>query len=178
MTVTEKKALSNPRTNTDHAILLADKGGAKVVLDTVDYNQKIGTLLQDPPHIRLAKGPTQTVKRITTYVRVFLNKSPLAKKVCIRLDPASTRPSRLHGFPRIRKEGISLRPIVSNIGAPTYQLSTYLTGMLSPFLRHSLNVRNSVESVRKQTYSIRGACMETARYAVPRNSLNGSRDTE
>jgi hypothetical protein len=45
LTVTEKKALSNLRTSTDHAILLADKGGARVVLDTVDYNQKIGTLL-------------------------------------------------------------------------------------------------------------------------------------
>lgn len=115
LTVTEK-ALSNVRTNTDHSILLADKGGAKVVLDTVDYNQKIGTLFQDPPHIRLAKGPTQTVESKTTHVLV-LNKSPLAKKVCIRLDPASTRPSRLHGFPKIRKEGISLRLIVSNIGA-------------------------------------------------------------
>ena len=82
LTVTEKKALSNLRTNTDHAILLADKGGAKVVLETVDYNQKIGTLLQDPPHIRLAKGPTETVEHKTTLVRV-LNKSTLAKKVCI-----------------------------------------------------------------------------------------------
>jgi len=45
LTVTEKKALSNLQTNTDHAILLADKGGIKVVLETVDYNQKIGTLL-------------------------------------------------------------------------------------------------------------------------------------
>jgi len=73
--VTEKKALSNLRTNTDHAILLADKGGTRVVLDTVDYNQKIGTLLQDLLHIRLAKGPTQTVERKTTHVRVLLNKS-------------------------------------------------------------------------------------------------------
>lgn len=130
MTVTEKKALSNLRTNTDHAILLADKGGAIVVLDTVDYNQKIGTFLQDPPHIRLAKGPTETVERKTTLLRVLLNKSTLAKKVCIRLYPARTRPPRLYGFPKIHKEGISLRPTVSNIGVPTYQLSKYLAGAL------------------------------------------------
>lgn len=130
MTVTEKKALSNLRTNTDHAILLVDKGSARVVLETVDYNQKIGIILQDPPHIRLAKGSTETVERNTTLVRVLRNKSTLAENVCIRLDPASTRPPRLYGFHNIPKEGISLRPTVSNIGAPSYQLSKYLAGAL------------------------------------------------
>jgi len=172
LTVTKRKALSNLRTNTDHAIILADKGGAKVVLDTVDYNQKICIHLQDPHHIILAKGSTQTIERKTTLVRVLLNKSTLVKKVCIRLDPASKRPSRLYGFPKIRKERISLRPIVNNTGAPTYQLSEYLAGTLSPFVRRSMNnVRNSVESVRNQTYSVRSACKETARYAVPRKFL-------
>jgi hypothetical protein len=106
------------------------KGSAKVVLDTVDYNQKIGTLLQDPPHIRLAKGPTETVERKTTVFRVLLKKSTVTQKVCIRLGPASTRPLRLYGHPKIHKEGVSLRPNVRNIGAPTYQLSKYLAGAL------------------------------------------------
>jgi hypothetical protein len=128
LTVTEKKALSNLWTNTDHTIHLADKGIVKEVLDTVDYNQKIGTLLQDPPHIRLAKGPTTTVERKTTLVRVLLNKSTLAKKVCRRLDPASTRPPRLYGLPNIHKESVALRPTVNNIGSPTSQLSKYLVG--------------------------------------------------
>lgn len=88
-----------------------------MVLDTADYNLKTDTLLQDPPHIRLAKAPTERIERKTTLIRV-LNKSTL-DKVCIRLDPASTRSPRLYGFPKIRKEGISLRPIVSNIDAPT-----------------------------------------------------------
>jgi hypothetical protein len=96
----------------------------------VDYNQKIGIILPDPPHIRLAKGPTETVERKTTLVRVLLNKSTLAENVCLRLDPASTRPPRLYGFPKINKGGISVRPTVSNIGAPTYQLSKYLAGAL------------------------------------------------
>jgi hypothetical protein len=43
-----------------------------MILDTVDYNQKIGTLLQDPPHIRMAKGPIETVERNTTLVRVLV----------------------------------------------------------------------------------------------------------
>jgi hypothetical protein len=34
------------------------------------------------------------------------------------------------GLPKIHKKGVRLRPIVSNIGAPTYQLSKYLAGLL------------------------------------------------
>jgi len=166
LTVTEKKALSNLRTNTDHAILQADKGSAKVVLETVDYIQMIGTLLQDPPHLRWAKGPTETVERKTTLVPV-LNKSTLAKKVCIRLDHASTRPPRLCGFPKIHKEGISLRPTVSNIGAPTYQLSKYLAGALLT----TSETRSNLFATKLN--SVRSACKETARYAVPSKFLQG-----
>jgi hypothetical protein len=57
-----------------------------------------------------------------------------------------TRPLRLYGLLRIHKEGVLLRPIVSNIGALTYQLSKFLGGLLSPLVGHSSHhVRNSTE---------------------------------
>jgi hypothetical protein len=46
-------------------------------------------------------------------------------------------------------QGVPLRPIVSNIGAPTYQLSKYLVGLLSPLMgRSSHHVKKSIEFVQ------------------------------
>jgi len=45
---TKRRALRALWKNTDLTILLADKGNATGVLNTVDYNHKIGALLQIP----------------------------------------------------------------------------------------------------------------------------------
>jgi hypothetical protein len=92
-------------------------------------NHKVGALLQDAACSRLAKDPTEKVERKTS---LLLKTSTLAEEVCKPWRPAGTRPPRLCGLPKIHKEGFPLRPIVSNIGAPTYDLSKYLAGLLSP----------------------------------------------
>ena len=51
----KRRALRALRKNTDLTILLADKGNATVVLNTVDYSHKIGALLQSPAYRKLAK---------------------------------------------------------------------------------------------------------------------------
>jgi hypothetical protein len=55
----------------------------------------------------------------------------LAEEVCEQLRPVGTRPPRFYGLYKLHNEGVPLRPIVSNIGAPTYKLSKYLAGLLS-----------------------------------------------
>lgn len=44
---------------------------------------------------------------------------------------------RIYGLPKIHKEGILLRPIVSAISSPTYALAKYLTGLLKPHISQS-----------------------------------------
>ena len=49
---------------------------------------------------------------------------------------------------KIHKEGVHLRPIVSNIGSVTCKLSKYLAGIFRPFVGHSVDqLMNSVEFV-------------------------------
>ena len=100
-----------------------------MVLNTVEYNRKIGALLEDLVYRALARDPKEAVERKTI---LLLKKSSLAEEVCKRLRHAGARPPRLYGLPKIHKEGVPLRPIVSNIGAPTYQLAKFLAGILSP----------------------------------------------
>jgi hypothetical protein len=73
LTGTERRELS------DLTILLADKVSATVVLNTVDYNHKIGALLQDQMYRRLAKDPTEAVKHTPS---LLFKRSTLADEVC------------------------------------------------------------------------------------------------
>jgi len=154
LTRTEKAALKNLKLNTNLTILQADKGNATVILNSTDYKRKIASLLEQLTYRRLAKDPTELLERKTTQL---LKKSTLTDNTCQRLRPSGSRPPRLYGLPKIHKEGIPLRPIVDNIGSPTYQLSKHLTGLLYYLTGNTTHqVKNSfhfiqiVDSIRIQ----------------------------
>jgi hypothetical protein len=104
----ERRALRSLRTNTDLTVIHADKGNATVVLDTMDYNEKISALLRAPTYRRLAKDPTDAVERKTN---LLFRKSSLPEKVIQKLWPQGSRPPRLYGLPKIHKDGVPLWPI-------------------------------------------------------------------
>jgi len=138
---TERAALKTLKDNTLLTILPADKGNAMVVLNTSDYKQKISSLLEDSAYRKLAKDPTNAIEQKTT---LLLKKSSLTEETHRQLCPAGSRPPRMYRLPKIHKEGIPLRPIVGNIGAPTYQLSKHLSGLLNQLTRKlAHHVKNS-----------------------------------
>jgi hypothetical protein len=50
----------------------------------------------------------------------------------------------MYGLPKIHKDGVPLRPTVSNIGAPTYQLAKHLSGLLNQLTgKTAHHVKNS-----------------------------------
>jgi hypothetical protein len=73
----------------------------------------------------------------------------LIEDICKQLCPTGSRLPRLYGLPKIHKEGVPQRPIVSNIGAPTYQLSKYLAGLLGQLTGNSTHhMKDSFQFVR------------------------------
>jgi hypothetical protein len=82
----------------------------------VDCKQKITSLVEDPSYRRLARDPTDSTEWKTT---LLLKKSTLTEDIRKQMRPARFRPPRLYGLLKIHKEGVPLRGIVSNIGAPT-----------------------------------------------------------
>ncbi len=71
-----------------------------------------------------------------------------------RLRPTGCRPPLLYGLPKIHKLGIPLRPIVSCIGSPSYNLSKSISKMISPlfgktqsYIKNSTHFMQTVNSV-------------------------------
>jgi hypothetical protein len=118
-------------------ILPADKGNATVALNSVDYSQKIGAVLQDPAYRRLAKDPQ---RRSNTKPHFFLGSQHLQRRFA---NDYVLWVQDLRGYVNSSRfiRGVPLRPVVSIVGVPTYRVSEYLAGILS------LLVKNSIEFV-------------------------------
>jgi hypothetical protein len=146
LTGAERAALKTLRENTDLTILPADKGNATVILSTTEYKQKIMALLEDPSYRKLKKDPTDSTERKTN---LLLKASTLPEETCKQLHPTGSRPPRMYGLPKIHKEGVPLKPIVNNIGAPTYSLSKFLAGLLRPLTSSTAHhVKNSIDFIQ------------------------------
>ncbi|XP_011858342.1 PREDICTED: uncharacterized protein LOC105555901, partial [Vollenhovia emeryi] len=146
----ERLALRSLRQNDDILILPADKGNATVVMDKRDYHNKVNTLLSDAQvYKKLKCDPTSSVEKKTSSLIKKANLPPLTTKY---LTPSDSSASRLYGLPKIHKESVPLRPIVSNIGGHTYQLARYLTKPLQKLTGlNDSHIRNSMDFVNRIT---------------------------
>ena len=134
--------------------LQADKGNATVVLDRDVYDHKIRTLLEDEAYTKLKRDPT---KRIETDLQKTLKRisdngelDPLVYKHQLR--PSDCKPPYLYDLPKIHKDEVPLRPIVSTIGSPTYALAKHLAKVIAPLAGQTTSfVKNSADFARKMS---------------------------
>ncbi|KAG8236965.1 hypothetical protein J437_LFUL016536 [Ladona fulva] len=78
----------------------------------------------------------------------LMKKAGLPEETIRNLRPQAPVPPRLYGLPKIHKEGIPLRPIVSAINSPTSLLAKFLSKLLTPHIENSIHhIKNSSEFV-------------------------------
>ena len=129
--VSELRALRTLRRDESVIILPADKGSATVVMNTEDYQRKIGELLDPENYKKLRRNPTAVVLKRTDFL---VKRSSLEPDVKAAVRCSEAFPPRLYGLPKIHKPDVPLRPIVSAIGSPTYHLAKHLTELLRPHI--------------------------------------------
>lgn len=147
LTKEERNAATLLRKNPDIMVLPADKGNATVVMKAADYHNKMQNLLEDPAYEKLSKNPIQS---ITKTINEAIKRSSLddkLKKTCQQSIP--TLP-RIYGLPKIHKDEIPLRPIVSAVNAPTQALARHLAKSLKSHTNEAPSlVRNSKDFIEK-----------------------------
>ena len=69
-----------------------------------------------------------------------------------RLYPTGAGSSKFYGLPKVHKEGVPLRPIVSSIGAVSYETSKELASILKPLVgrppHHVHNTQDFIEEIK------------------------------
>lgn len=91
-------------------ILPADKGKTTVVLDKVNYDEKIEFMLSDAStYEKLSRDPAPALERKMNNLLLSLNKSGvIPQKLYNRLRSSAKKTPQFYGLPKIHKPGIPL----------------------------------------------------------------------
>ena len=157
LSTSQFKAIKSLKKRDNIVIMKADKGNATVVMDKENYHQKCCALLQPPTYLPLPGDPTTKVEGggVTEVLSDLKKKGSIDKNLFYKLKPSLSRAPRFYGLPKIHKPDNPLRPIVSAIDSPTYNLAKFVTSIISPLMgNNSSHVRNSkhfMEMINSET---------------------------
>lgn len=124
--------------------LKADKGNKVVILNKDDYYGRVDELIKNGPYKKLPRNPLP--KMISEVKSVFKSCNHLVTPtIKYKLQVSNPVVPKIYCLPKIHKPGKSVRPIVSAIGSPTYNLSKWLTKEFEnlPIAQPSYSVINS-----------------------------------
>ena len=151
LTSSEIKTLNNLTKNVEIRICKADKGNSTVILDKTDYDQKMLSLLNDESTYRiLNRDSTKCIeRRLNSFIYNLFKSQRISQMQYYQLRSTDATAPRLYGLPKIHKKDIPMRPIVSFINSPLYNLSKFLCKLLSPLVGNTeFTVKNSYEFVQ------------------------------
>ena len=93
--------------------------------------------------------------QITRKLSVLRDNKLIDQQQYLKLKPTGSQPPRFYGIPKIHKDRIPVRPIVSYKGTPCYEVSKYIEEILKPYGKHKEQHTNNSESfstfIRQQT---------------------------
>lgn len=134
--------------NSEIIIVEADKGNVTVAMERKDYEERMNTIVYDMmTYRRLTKDPTNTLqKKNNDLVDELFTHNIISEVEKKKMKTDIAIAPRIYGLPKIHKPDFPLRPICSSINSPSYQLSRYLTSILSRLTENSkYNIKNSVQ---------------------------------
>ena len=122
ITKEEHQALRQLKKDENRMVLTADKGVSLAVLDKEDYIQKAEELLQQQPNYKiLPSDPTTKHKnKLIALLKAIKTDGGINDSLYKKLYPTGASSPKFYGLPKVHKEGIPLRPIVSSIGSVSH----------------------------------------------------------
>ena len=124
-----------------------------VVWDTEDYIKKSEELLNQPTYKQLSSDPTTKHKnRLISILKSIKSEGGIDNITYKRLYPTGAGSPKYYGLPKIHKQGVPLRPIISSRGSGTYESAKELAKILKPLVgkspHHVQNNRDFLDSIR------------------------------
>ena len=116
----------------------ADKGSAVVVMDKEDYiKEGLRQLSNHKFYKKLDSDPTSTITReIESTLSEMNENQDIDDETYKYLMPEDPKPGRFYLLPKLHKEGVPGRPIVSANGHPTEKISEFVDYHLRPHVRN------------------------------------------
>ena len=133
----EIEALSYLSKRDDIIITNADKGGAVVIIDIIQYKKEAQRQLNDSATYKLLDNnvTTENNKLVINIINRFKNDQLISQKTAENLKVIDPRTPRLYFLPKVHKKEIPGRPVVSSIDCPTAKISKFIDHHLQPIVQ-------------------------------------------
>ena len=107
----------------------------------------------------MKKNPTSRIeKRVNGTLKSLVNRGKINDQLhqALRISINGTRLPLFYGAAKTHKEDCPIRPIVSAVGSATYNISKYVSGILTPYVRDAPSyIANTADLLQKlKTVSI------------------------
>lgn len=149
-----KKSKEFLRANPDIYITKTDKTNQTVAIDKEEYINKTKQLLNDKDtYKKVPRNPTHSLMSDTNKQVRLLYKDKYIDVATLKklINNAPTSP-KLYSLVKNHKDGNPVRPIVSFVNSPTYELARYLAAVLSHLSTDKYNVKDSFDFHKKISY--------------------------
>ena len=115
-----------------------DKWVSLVVMDKEEYISKAQALMDQPEYKSIPADPTTRYKNKLISILMSIQAEGGMNEVTYRrLYPTGDSSPKFYGLPKVHKQGMPLKPIVSSTGAVTYQTAKELSKILKPLVGKS-----------------------------------------
>ena len=122
----------------------ADKAATYVLIDTSEYLQKIDEILSDSSKFeKISRDPTNALKNKINKL-ISRNNSASTTTKFEKLS-GEYRMGYCYGNVKTHKPGNKLRPIISQIPTPTYNIAKKLCAILTPYIPAAYSLQSSTD---------------------------------
>ena len=156
------KTLSNLSKNSLIKVCKMDKGNGVVIIDKLDYFNKLDKIILDKTRFEeinynLNTKSTNNCKlapwiiqenKVIYYCRNYI-KSLVDEKTYYKIYPRGSQPGKLYGVVKTHKQNYPMRPVLSAINTPEYNLAKWLEKQIKSCLIDTYSVSSSTEFVNK-----------------------------
>lgn len=128
-----------------------DKGRGIVLMNKTDYISKMNAILNDSTKFNvLSDDPTiKREARLTRLLSKLKKNGHISDEFYDMARPTGSNPGRLYGLPKVHKEDVPLRPVLSSIGTYNYGLAKALKQMLSNIVQNKAIIKDSFTFVKE-----------------------------
>ena len=153
ITKDEFKAIKELKQDDKRIILTMNKGVALVVLNKQDYVEKAEHLLNQKTYKKVKEDPTSRQKaKLIRILKKIKAEGGISEEKYKKMYPTGAGCPKFYGLPKIHKQDIPLRPIVSSTGTVSYNTSKELANILKPLVgwttHHLKNTKDFIDQIK------------------------------
>ena len=148
------QALKTLKADKSIIITKPDKGRGTVILDKVEYVNKVEEILNDKTKFKsILEDPfkyiTKLEDKLARILRKLLKLKVITDETFKYLYSSGSTLGVLYGLPKIHKVNNPIRPILSTIGTFNYNLAKFFVPIIEPLTVNNFTLQNSYDFVKE-----------------------------